>query len=64
MTVDGLKLMMKRETDTEPAVMQQDAAADQFRARGLVIRFQRDREEGHRMTVDAGRVRGIKFTKR
>ena len=33
-TVDGLKLMMKRETDTEPAVMQQDAAADQFRARG------------------------------
>jgi hypothetical protein len=63
--VDGLKLMMKRETDTEPAVMQQDAAADQFRARGLVIKFQRD--AGRKiiaLTVDAGRVRGIKFLRR
>jgi len=64
-TVDGLKLMMKRETDTEPAVMQQDAAADQFRARGLVIKFQRDAgKKVIALTVDAGRVRGIKFTKR
>jgi CubicO group peptidase (beta-lactamase class C family) len=64
-TVDGLKLMMRRETDSEPAVMQQDAAADQFRARGLVVRFQRDsNKKVTALTVDAGRVRDIKFTKR
>jgi hypothetical protein len=45
--------------------MQQDSAADQFRARGLVIRFQRDAgKKVIALTVDAGRVRGIKFTKR
>ena len=64
-TVDGLKLMLKRETDAEPAVMQQGSAPDQFCARGLVIRFQRDANKRvTALTVDAGRVRDIKFTKR
>jgi CubicO group peptidase (beta-lactamase class C family) len=64
-TVDGVKLMLKRETDPEPAVMQQGSAPDQFRARGLVIRFQRDAgKQVIALTVDAGRVRDIKFTKR
>ena len=64
-TVDGLKLLMKRETDAAPEVMQQGSAPDQFRARGLVIRFQRDSNgKVTALTVDAGRVRDIKFTKR
>jgi CubicO group peptidase (beta-lactamase class C family) len=63
-TVDGLKLMLKRETDAEPSVMQQGSAPDQFRTRGLVIRFQRDAARNIvALTVDAGRVRDIKFTK-
>jgi CubicO group peptidase (beta-lactamase class C family) len=63
--VDGLKLTLKRETDAEAAVMQQDSALDEFRARGLTIAFQRDANKKITgLTVDAGRVRGIKFTKR
>jgi CubicO group peptidase (beta-lactamase class C family) len=64
-TVDGLKLMLKRETEAEAAVMQQSSIPDQFRARGLIIAFQRDANKKITgLTVDAGRVRGIKFTKR
>lgn len=64
-TVDGLKLLLKRETDAEAAVMQQGSAPDQFRARGLVIRIQRDAgKKVIALTVDARRVRDIKFTKR
>ena len=64
-TVDGIELMLRRETDAEPAVMQQGFAADEFRARGLVIRFQRAASKTvTALTVDAGRVRDIKFTKR
>jgi CubicO group peptidase (beta-lactamase class C family) len=64
-TVDGPKLLLKRETDVEPAVMQAGGTPDEFRARGLTIRFQRD--AGKRVTalsVDAGRVRDIKFLRR
>jgi len=61
---DGLKLMLKRESDAEPAVLQQGPAPDQFRARGLVIRFQRDASKKViALTVDAGRVRDIRFTR-
>jgi CubicO group peptidase (beta-lactamase class C family) len=64
-SVDGLKLLLKRETDAEPEVMQQGSAPDQFRARGLTIRFQRDaHKKVVKLIVDAGRVRGIEFTKR
>jgi hypothetical protein len=64
-TVDGLKLLLKRETDVEAAVMQAGGAPDEFRARGLTIRFQRDaNKKVTGLTVDAGRVRDIKFTKR
>jgi hypothetical protein len=64
-TVDGLKLMLKRETDAEPAGMQQSSAPDQFRVRGLVIRFQRDASKKViALTVDAGRVRDIRFLRR
>lgn len=63
--VEGLKLTMKRDTDVDAAVMQQDSAPDRFRARGLIIVFQRDaNRKVTGLTVDAGRVRGIKFTKR
>jgi len=63
-TADGLKLMLKRESDAEPAVLQQGPAPDQFRARGLVIRFQRDASKKViALTVDAGRVRDIRFTR-
>jgi hypothetical protein len=63
-TVDGLKLLLKRETDVEPAVMQAAGAPDEFRARGLTIRFQRDASKRIvALTVDAGRVRDIKFTR-
>jgi CubicO group peptidase (beta-lactamase class C family) len=64
-TVDGLKLMLKRETDAAPEVMQQGPESDQFRTRGLVIRFQRDAgKKVIALTVDAGRVRDIRFLRR
>ena len=52
--------MLKRETDAAP---DGDAAGlgptDQFRARGLMIRFQRDAgKKVIALTVDAGRVAG------
>ena len=58
-------LLLSRETDAEPAVMQPGPGPDEFRARGLTIRFERD--AGGKvlsLTVDAGRVRGITFTRR
>jgi hypothetical protein len=59
------ELQLERETDAEPAVLQPGAAPDEFRARGLTIRFQRDGAgKVQSLTVDAGRVRGIKFTRR
>ncbi len=41
-TAKGRDLMLKRETDAEPVVMQLGAGPDEFRARGLTVRFQRD----------------------
>jgi CubicO group peptidase (beta-lactamase class C family) len=58
-------LLLTRETDAEPALMQPAAGPDEFRARGLTIRFQRDADKKvNALTVDAGRVRGITFTRR
>lgn len=64
-TVEGLRLMLKRESDADAAVMQQGSAPDQFRVRGLVLRFQRDASNKIiGLRVDAGRVRDITFTRR
>ena len=55
--------MLKRETDAAAVVMLTEGPRDQFPARGLTIRFQRDAgKKVTALTVDAGRVRDIKFT--
>jgi CubicO group peptidase (beta-lactamase class C family) len=65
LTAGDRGLLLMRETDPDPAVMQPGAAADEFRARGLTIRLQRDAAgKVVSLTVDAGRVRGIKFIRR
>lgn len=58
--------MLKRETDPSAVKIEGTSTPDQFRATGgLVIRFQRDAGgKVTSLTVDAGRVRGIKFTRR
>jgi hypothetical protein len=62
--VDG-GLMFKRETDPSPIGIARVGRLDEFRGRGLVIHFQRDaNRKVVALTVDAGRVRDIKFTKR
>ena len=61
---DG-KLWLKRETDPEPIAMIPAGAPDRFRARGLTIRFERDAAKRvTALSVDAGRVRDIRFAKR
>ena len=62
--VDG-GLMMKRETDPSPIGVARGAEAGEFRGAGLAIHFQRDAaKKVIGLSVDAGRVRDIKFTKR
>ena len=63
-SASGNDVLLKRETDAAPIVLQPDGPTDEFRARGLTIRFQRD-PAGMvtSLTVDAGRVRGIKFVR-
>jgi CubicO group peptidase (beta-lactamase class C family) len=61
---DG-RLWLKRETDPEPIAMVAAAAPDAFRARALTIRFHRGPDRGiTELSVDAGRVRDIRFVKR
>jgi CubicO group peptidase (beta-lactamase class C family) len=61
---DG-RLWLKRETDPEPIEMVASGAPDRFRARGLTIRFERDAAKRvTALSVDAGRVRDIRFAKR
>ena len=56
---------LQRQTDPAPVAMDRGTAADEFRLRDLVIRFQRDaNRKVIALIVDAGRVRDIKFTKR
>ena len=63
--VDGLTLLLQRENDAPPSVMQQASVPDQFRASGLVISFQRDaNKKVTGLTVDSGRVRGLIFVRR
>ena len=61
---DG-RLWLKRETDPEPIAMIAAGAPDRFRARGLTIRFERGADKKvTALSVDAGRVRDIRFVKR
>jgi len=55
-------LLMQRETDAAPVVLRMDGPADHFTFRGYTVKFGRD-EAGKvsGFTIDAGRVRGIRF---
>jgi CubicO group peptidase (beta-lactamase class C family) len=64
-TARGDDVLMQRETDAAPVVMRMDGPADTFTVRGYTVKFVRDGAgivSG--FTVDAGRVRGIKFVRR
>ena len=58
LTVSEGRLMLQRDTDAEPAMMQPTAPGS-FRARGLTMRFDRGA-----LLVDAGRVLNIRFVRR
>jgi CubicO group peptidase (beta-lactamase class C family) len=62
-TLDAGRLMLRRDSDAEPAVLL-PAGSDQFRARGMTIRFERDPSgQAAALLVDAGRVRDIRFVR-
>jgi CubicO group peptidase (beta-lactamase class C family) len=56
-------LMLQRESDREAAELQPASGGD-FRFRGMTIRFERDGGRVVALTVDAGRVRDVRFVKR
>jgi hypothetical protein len=61
----GGDLLLQRETDPAPIALTRGDRPDQFRARGLTIRFQWDTDRRIRgLSVDAGRVREITFQRR
>jgi CubicO group peptidase (beta-lactamase class C family) len=61
----GDDLLMQRETDAAPIVMQMHGPADQFTFRGYTVKFTRDASASIAgFTVDAGRVRGITFQRK
>ena len=60
---DG-RLTLQRDGDAEPAVLQ-PAGPDEYRFRGMTVRFIRDASRRvEALTVDAGRVRDIRFVRR
>jgi CubicO group peptidase (beta-lactamase class C family) len=62
-SVDAGRLMLRRDADTEAAPMQ-FVARDQYRARGMTIRFERGADRNvAALVVDAGRVRDIRFAR-
>jgi CubicO group peptidase (beta-lactamase class C family) len=64
-STSGDDVRMQRETDPAPTVLRPDGPTDEFTFRGMTVRFQRDAgKKVTALTVDAGRVRGIKFMKR
>jgi hypothetical protein len=64
-TATGDEVRLQRDTDPAPALLGRDGPADAFTFRGMTVRFQRDaNRKVIGLTVDAGRVRDIKFTKR
>ncbi len=56
-------LMVQRESDRQPTELQAASGGD-FRIGGMTIRFVRDGGKVVALTVDAGRVRDIRFVKR
>jgi len=63
-TVKDGRLMVQRETDSAPALLA-PASADEFRFGGMTVRFVRGTGGAvEALTVDAGRVRGIRFVRR
>lgn len=57
------RLMLQRDTDAEPVVLQ-PVAEGTFRARTLTIRFERAGARVDALIVDAGRVRDIRFERK
>ena len=63
-TLKGDALFVQRETDPAPLVLQ-TLGADRFQFRAMTLRFTRGAGGGvDVLTVDAGRVRGIRFDRR
>jgi CubicO group peptidase (beta-lactamase class C family) len=62
-TVRDGAVMLQRESDPEPAELQPASGGD-FRFRGMTVRFVRDGGRVVALTVDAGRVRDVRFVKR
>jgi CubicO group peptidase (beta-lactamase class C family) len=63
-TVKDGQLMVQRETDSAPALLQ-PVSADQFRLGGMTLRFAHGTDGTvDALVVDAGRVRGIRFARR
>jgi CubicO group peptidase (beta-lactamase class C family) len=63
-TVKDGQLMVQRDTDAAPAVLQ-PSSADQFRFGGMTVRFARGATRTiEALLVDAGRVRDIRFARR
>ena len=56
-------LLLQRESDPEAAELQ-PASGGGFRFRGMTVRFERDGSKVVALTVDAGRVRDVRFVKR
>ena len=62
--VTGGSLTLRRDSDAEAARLD-PTGPDQFRFRGMTIRFERSPTgEVKALVVDAGRVRGIRFLRR
>jgi CubicO group peptidase (beta-lactamase class C family) len=61
-SIDGGRLMLQRDTDTSPAALL-PAAVGQFQFKGMAIRFERVDGKVTALSVDAGRVRDIRFDK-
>ena len=56
-------LLLQRESDPEATELQAASGGD-FRFRGMTVRFEREGSKVVALTVDAGRVRDIRFVKR
>ena len=63
-TLKGSGLLVQRESDAEPVALQ-SSGDETYRLRGMTIRFERGSDGAvAALTVDAGRVRDIRFARR
>jgi CubicO group peptidase (beta-lactamase class C family) len=61
----GNDVLLQRELDPAPIVLQPEGPTDEFTVRGMTLRFARDADKKvMSFTVDSGRVRGIAFERR